>query len=73
MAYQIIAQADDEWGEWRAKRYDALIRYRRSLYKKWLFGEVIPQWTFQKETGFHVEPAIIFRLEIVFGERYRYQ
>lgn len=71
MAYQIIAEADDDWNEWRAKRYDALIRYRRGLYKKWLFGEVIPQLIFLKETGFHNDPIITFRLEVVFGERYR--
>ncbi len=71
MAYQILAGANDESDDWRAVQYDILIRYRRNLYKKWLFGEVIPQWTFEKESGFHPRPALTFRLEVVFGERYR--
>lgn len=71
MAYQITAEADDDWDEWRSKRYDIAIRYRRNLYKKWLFGEIIPQWTFLKENDFHVNPSLTFRLETVFGERYR--
>ncbi|MFC1749613.1 hypothetical protein ACFL2V_12495, partial [Pseudomonadota bacterium] len=72
IAYQIIARADDEDLEgWRSKRYDILARYRRNLYKKWLFGEIIPQWTYLRESGFNSTPALIFRLEMVFGERYR--
>lgn len=72
IAYQIIGHADDEYEEgWRARRYDVLARYRRNLYKKWLFGEIIPQWTYWKESGFNSTPAIIFRLEVVFGGRYR--
>ncbi len=72
IAYQIGSEADDDWdGEWRAKRYDIQIRYRRNLYKKWLFGEIIPHWQYLKETGFRVEPSLTFRLELVFGERYR--
>jgi len=70
MAYQIAGFADDEF-DWRSNKYYTRIRYRKGLYKKWMFGEIIPQFTFFKETGFHSEASITFRLEMVFGESYR--
>ncbi len=70
MAYQIAGFADDE-NNWLSNKYYMRIRYRKALYKKWMFGEIIPQLTFLKESGFHNESSITFRLEMVFGERYR--
>jgi len=70
MAYQIAGFADDEY-DWRSNKYYTRVRYRKGLYKKWMFGEIIPQFTFHKETGFHSEASITFRLEMVFGESYR--
>lgn len=71
MAYQFIAAADDAWDQWLAKSYTIAVRYRRGLYKKWLFGEIIPQWNYLKGNQFHSDTFITFRLEVVFGERYR--
>jgi len=70
LAYQISGFADDEY-DWRANSYYIQARYRKRLYKKWMFGEIIPQWTFLKQTGFHSEPSLTMRLEMVFGEHYR--
>ncbi len=70
IAYQIAAFADDE-NDWQSNRYYMRVRYRQGLYKKWMFGEIIPQLSFLKESGFHNESSITFRLEMVFGENYR--
>ena len=70
MAYQIAGFADDE-NDWQANQYYMRVRYRKGLYKKWVFGEIIPQHTFLKETSFHGEASITLRLELVFGESYR--
>ncbi len=69
MAYQIAGFADDEF-DWHANQYYMRVRYRKGIYKKWMFAEIIPQLTFLKETGFHNEASITLRLEMVFGERY---
>lgn len=70
IAYQIAGFADDEM-DWQSNKYYMRVRYRKRLYKKWMFGEIIPQLTFLKENGFRNESSITFRLEMVFGERYR--
>jgi len=70
LAYQIAGFADDEF-DWHSNEYYMRVRYRKGLYKKWMFGEIIPQLTFLKENNFHNEASITFRLEMVFGESYR--
>lgn len=70
MAYQIAGFADDEF-DWRPNQYYMRVRYRKGLYKKWMFGEIIPQLTFLEETDFHNEISITFRLEMVFGGSYQ--
>jgi len=72
LAYQVAGFADDET-DWLAKQYFMRVRYRQDVHKKWMFGEIIPQLSFFKETNFHPQSSITFRLEIVFGKRYQYR
>jgi len=68
LAYQIAGFADDET-DWLAKQYFMRVRYRQDLHKNWMFGEIIPQISFEKESDFHPKSSITFRLEMVFGKR----
>ena len=68
LAYQIAGFADDET-DWLAKDYFMRVRYRQDLHKNWMFGEIIPQISFEKESNFHPKSSITFRLEMVFGKR----
>lgn len=51
--------------------YIADVRWRRRIHKKWLFFEIKPQATFEREHHFRLDPSLTFSLEILFGERYQ--
>jgi hypothetical protein len=46
------------------------IGYRRRVWRKWLFFEVVPQASFPDDEDFHFTPGILFRIETNFGKRY---
>jgi len=50
-------------------QYRALLRYRWSMLRPWLFFEIEPGIRFVREDGFDPAPEAIFRVEIVFGSR----
>jgi hypothetical protein len=43
------------------------IRFRRNIWRKWLFYEIDPQIAFRNDDDFDPEPGITFLVEIVFG------
>lgn len=43
------------------------IQYRHSIWRKWLFFEVIPQCRFPRSRDFSFTPGILFRFEMYFG------
>lgn len=69
LVYQagILADQNPEWSE---KQYFFAVRYRKNVYKNWLFMEVIPQINFTRENQFDGLPSVMFRLEGVFGYDY---
>ena len=46
------------------------IGYRRRVWRKWLFFEIVPQASFPDDEDFHFTPGILFRIETNFGQRY---
>lgn len=49
------------------RNYLLSVRYRRRLYKKWLFGEVEPGAFFNRDDDWKISPEVTLRLEVVFG------
>ena len=47
--------------------YRALVRYRWSMLREWLFFEVEPGIRFRREDDFDPAPEVYFRIELVFG------
>jgi len=45
--------------------YSASVRYRRLIYKDWVFAEVSPSLVWKREDGYDATPVIMFRLESV--------
>jgi hypothetical protein len=43
------------------------VRYRQSIWRKWLFYEVAPQVAFLRDSDYNFSPGIILRLELIFG------
>ncbi len=69
LVYQLGAQASQD-PDWAVTQYTAAVHYRKNIYKKWLFFELIPQIDYKKENDYDAEPSITFRLEGVFGRDY---
>lgn len=69
LVYQVGLRAEQnpDWGE---KQYFVSVRYRKNVYKDWLFVEVVPQIDFRWENHFDAMPSLMFRLEGVFGYDY---
>ena len=47
--------------------YWTTVRYRRLIYKDWLFVEIEPGFEFPYDKGFNFSPIIRFKIEVVFG------
>lgn len=52
----------------KVTNYVTSARYRRMLYKKFVFGEIEPELSWPREHNFEPVAAIIFRLEFIFSE-----
>ena len=50
------------------ENYQISMRYRRNFYRPWLFYEIEPQLNWPLEQNHAFTPAIIFRIETLFGE-----
>ena len=44
-----------------------LVRYRRNIFRKWLFYEINPQLAMRNDEDFDPKAGITFQLEVVFG------
>lgn len=44
-----------------------LVRYRRNLWRKWLFYEINPQLAFRNGEDFEPKAGVTFQIEVVFG------
>ncbi len=51
-----------------AENYSVSMRYRRNIYRPWLFYEVEPQLNWPLEENHEFTPAVIFRIEALFGK-----
>ena len=43
------------------------LRYRRRIYRSWLFYEIHPRLDYPREEDFNVTPSVQFTLSVVFG------
>lgn len=50
-----------------AENYEISMRYRRNIYRPWLFYELEPQLNWPLEENHEFTPAVIFRIEALFG------
>lgn len=48
--------------------YAAGVRYRRQIWKNYVFAEVSPEFIWTSETEYESTPVIMFRIETVFSE-----
>ena len=45
------------------------VRYRQRIWRDWLFLEVAPQCSFPENRGFEFVPGILFRVEVICGQK----
>lgn len=64
LVYSLGASGDTE-KEAVFKYYVAGLRYRRLIYKDWIFAEVYPQQEWRLDNSFRRQPVIMFRIEAV--------
>lgn len=65
--YSFIASTKINEGLWFLDNYRLSARYRRDLYKKWLYFDLITGLDFPKRYSFRRNPFATFQLEILFG------
>lgn len=65
--YSFIASTKINEGLWLFDNYRLSTRYRRDLYKKWLYFDLITGLDFPKKYSFRRNPFATFQLEILFG------
>ncbi len=68
LAYQAGIFADNEARGWDIKEYSLLFRYRRLIYKNWLFMDLIPEVRFQQADDYDPGYFLTLRIEPVFGQ-----
>jgi len=44
------------------------VRFRHNVYKKWVFYEVVPELSFERENDFDMLPIMFFKIDMVFGK-----
>ncbi|MFA5583340.1 MAG: hypothetical protein WDA09_03920 [Bacteriovoracaceae bacterium] len=68
LSYSLIAQSIiEEEGPWILSNYRLSTRYRRDLYRHWIYLDTITGLDFPKEYSFRRNPFVIFQLEVLFG------
>ncbi len=69
LIYLIGAQGDDSSGHSRANSWYINARYRKQIYKDWMFMELMPQLRYPREDDFKQETAFMFQLAMLFGAK----
>ncbi|HLT21912.1 MAG TPA: hypothetical protein VKZ84_00645, partial [Bacteriovoracaceae bacterium] len=68
LSYSLIAQSIiEEEGPWILSNYRLSTRYRRDLYRHWIYLDTLTGLDFPKEYSFRRNPFVIFQLEVLFG------
>lgn len=62
LVYNAGATGDSEQGA-SFYNYFAGIRYRRLVYSDWMYAELLPQFEWNRETGYETRPVLMLRLE----------
>ena len=62
LAYSIGASGDDK-DTATFYNYSVGVRYRRQIYRDWMFAEISPELVSQREDHYDIEPVIMFRFE----------
>jgi len=68
LAYEAGIFSDNE-DNWEVSEYRLWHRYRKLVYKEWLFLELIPELRFKQENDYDPSYRITFRIEPVFGKK----
>lgn len=63
-AYVLGASGDTEFGA-SFKNYFAGVRYRRLIYKDWIFAEISPQQEWNYDNNYRRQAVIMFKIEAV--------
>jgi len=66
LAYEVGAYASNEV-QWASRSYFSRIRFRRRIYRHWLFAELAPQVRWSRANRFHRSFSLRLQLEAVFG------
>ncbi|HHH35652.1 MAG TPA: hypothetical protein ENK48_02350 [Gammaproteobacteria bacterium] len=69
LAYQAGVFGNDQAGDWDVLEYRCWLRYRRLIYRKWLFMDVIPAVRFPPAEDYEPAYLLTLRIEPVFGKR----
>ncbi len=69
LAYHVGSFGNNQWQDWDVTEHRIWIRYRRLVYREWLFMDLIPEVRFQQGDDYDPTYFLTFRIEPVFGER----
>ena len=61
-----LAVVGEKEPTWRSKEHSLGLRYRRLLYRDWLFLEMVPEVAYSREENFAAELAFTTSVEILF-------
>lgn len=67
LAYVAGASGDTE-NDATFYTYTAGVRYRQRIYSDWVYGEVEPQFMWDRDKDYETTPVIMFRIESVIGD-----
>ena len=48
--------------------YSVSVRYRRQIYKDWVFAEFAPELVWKRDKDYETTPVIMFRIESVISK-----
>ncbi len=67
LAYHFGIFANDQAGHWQVSQHRLWLRYRRLMYKDWLFMDLIPELRFPHGEDYRPTYYLTLRIEPVFG------
>ncbi len=67
LAYNAGATGDSEEGA-TFYSYYAGIRYRRQIFRNWIFAEVAPQFEWHRDDDYRTTPVLMFRIESIIAQ-----
>jgi len=68
LAYQGGVFADNQAQGWDVTEYRTWLRYRRLVYRNWLFMDLIPEIRFRQDDDYDPSYLLTLRMEPVFGQ-----